>query len=108
MVIHESSKYKQSYKRLIVRKHMIREENRINSIKEFIYKYDNLHELLLSSFKNIYYFEKKKNNLKEYYTARINNKMRLIMKPIGEYPYNELEVEEIEFIDIDNTHYGEG
>ena len=30
------------------------------------------------------------------------------MKPIGKYPYNILEIEEIEFIDIDNKHYGEG
>ena len=54
------------------------------------------------------YIEQKKGNLKEYYTARINQKIRLIMKPIGSYPYNTLEITDIEFIDIDDKHYGEG
>lgn len=30
------------------------------------------------------------------------------MKPIGEYPYNNKMITEIEFIDIDDKHYGEG
>ena len=30
------------------------------------------------------------------------------MKPEGEYPYDSLVIETIEFISIDNKHYGEG
>lgn len=30
------------------------------------------------------------------------------MKPIGEYPYKKVEITEIEFINIDDKHYGEG
>ncbi len=30
------------------------------------------------------------------------------MKPVGEYPYNSIEIVEIEFLNIDNSHYGEG
>ena len=30
------------------------------------------------------------------------------MKPIGEYPYNNIEIVDILFDDIDDTHYGEG
>ena len=108
MVIHETSKYKQSYKKIIIRKHMIEEQKVIEKISSLFNRYDNLKKLMISPYKNIYHIEQKKANLKEYYTARINNKMRLIMKPVGEYPYNEIEIEEIEFIDIDNKHYGEG
>ena len=49
-----------------------------------------------------------KGNLKEIYTARINQKMRLCIKPIGEYPYNIVEITELEFLRIDDKHYGEG
>ena len=30
------------------------------------------------------------------------------MKPIGEYPYNNILIDKIEFIKIDDKHYGEG
>jgi hypothetical protein len=30
------------------------------------------------------------------------------MKPIGEYPYNLVEIDKIEFTRINNDHYGEG
>jgi hypothetical protein len=30
------------------------------------------------------------------------------MKPVGEYPYKEIEIDEIIFEDIDDKHYGEG
>lgn len=63
--------------------------------------------LILNPYKNVYYIEQKKGNLKEFYTARINDKIRLVMKPVGTYPYNKIEIIEIEFIDIDNKHYGE-
>lgn len=67
-----------------------------------------MQELLCSPYKDIYCITKKSGNLKEYYTARINSKLRLIMKPIGDYPYNNMLIEEIEFVSIDDKHYGEG
>lgn len=56
----------------------------------------------------MYYITKKSGNLKEYYTARINNKLRLMLKPQGEYPYDNLLIDKIEFVSIDDKHYGEG
>ena len=29
------------------------------------------------------------------------------MKPVGDYPYKEIEIDEIIFEDIDDKHYGE-
>ena len=108
MIITESNKYKKSYKKKIVDKHMIKEIERIENIKSIIINSLNLHELLLSEYKTVYYIEKKKGDLKEYYTARVNSKIRLLMKPNGIYPYENIEIEEIIFEDIDDKHYGEG
>ena len=66
---------------------------------------ENMHTLILNNYSKIYNIEKKTGDLKEYYTARLNRKIRLIMKPIGEYPYNLIEIEEIEFTEIDENHY---
>lgn len=57
---------------------------------------------------HVYNINQKKGNLKEFFTADINSKMRLFLKPIGKYPYNIKEIEEIELCSIDNHHYGEG
>lgn len=52
--------------------------------------------------------KRRSGDLKEYYTARLNQKLRLIIKPVNEYPYELEEVYEIEFISIDDKHYGDG
>ncbi len=106
MLIVETKKYKKSVKKVL--KNKTRELERLENIKNLIISSDNLYKVLQSEYKNIYRIEKKKANLKEFYTARLNEKIRLIMKPIGEYPYKEIEIEEIIFENIDNTHYGEG
>lgn len=106
MIIKETTKYKRSLKKKLNNK--TRELERLNNIRNLILGSDNLHKLLLSSLKNVYHIEKKTGNLKELYTARLNDKIRLLMRPVGEYPYNEIEIDEIIFEDIDNTHYGEG
>ena len=106
MTIIETSKYKKSYKKKLVNKNKTKEVERIENIKSIIIMSNNFHELLISEYKKVYYIEKKKGNLKEFYTARINDKIRLLMKPIGEYPYKDIEIEEILFDDIDNKHYG--
>ena len=57
----------------------------------------------------MYIIQKRKNgDLKEIYTARINQKLRMHIKPIGEYPYVLETIIEIELVEIDDKHYGEG
>ena len=108
MVIIESKNYIKDYKKIIINKHLTQEMNRIENIKNIILSSKNLQELINSLYKNIYYIVKKSGDLKEYYTARINGKLRLFMKPIGEYPYDNIVIDKIEFIKIDDKHYGEG
>lgn len=108
MVIDKSKRYIKSLEKLIIRKNLEVEYNRIQNIENLIIASKNLQDLINSPYKNIYYIEQKKGNLKEFYTARINSKLRLFMKPVGEYPYNKIEIDEIKFIEIDDSHYGEG
>ena len=42
------------------------------------------------------------------YTANINMKLRMYIKPIGEYPYKLEKIVEVELREIDDRHYGEG
>lgn len=108
MVIYKTKGYLKDYDKLIKKKHLVKEENRIDNIEKIIGAFNNMQELFSSAYKNIYNFEQKKENLREVFTVRINHKLRLIMKPLIEYPYNYIEIEEIEFINIDDKHYGEG
>jgi plasmid maintenance system killer protein len=106
MNIIESNNYKKAYKKVL--KNKDKEKERLNKIITIFLEYPTLHDVMITPYKEIYYIEQKHANLKEYYTARLNKTMRLIMKPVGEYPYNTVEITDIEFIDIDNKHYGEG
>lgn len=108
MIINKSKQYLKSYKKDILNKNLVKEKTRIENIENLIINSSNLQSLINSPYKNIYHIEQKQGDLKEYYTARVNSKIRLIMKPIGEYPYNKIEIEEIDFVDIDSKHYGEG
>lgn len=104
----KTSAYKQDLKRKIINKHLDKEFDVIRKIEDLILSVNNLQELINNHFKNIYHIEKKSSNLKEIYTARVNKKIRLYLKPVGEYPYNLVEIEKIEFIKIDDKHYKEG
>ena len=108
MIILKSKNYLKDYDKLIKRKHLVKEENRIKDIEKVINAFSNMQELFASPYKDVYNFEQKKGNLKEFFTVRINSKLRLIMKPLIGYPYNYIEIVEIEFVNIDDTHYGEG
>ncbi len=108
MVIIKTSQYKHSYKKEIINKHLLKEKERLENIENFLLSKANLQDVMLDLLRNIYYIEKKKGNLKQYYTARINSKMRLLIKPNGKYPYDIVEIEELIFESIDDTHYGEG
>ncbi len=108
MQIIYSDAYKKDYKKIIKNKHLHKEELRIENIKNVIISSENLHQLLLHPYAMIYGIEQKKGNMKEIVTARVNQKIRLYMKPLGEYPYKFALIEKIEFIKIDDKHYGEG
>lgn len=108
MYIIKSKNYLKSYKKKIENKHLTKEAERIKNIENLLSSSNNLQTVMTSPYKNIYHIEQKTGNLKKIYTARINDKLRLIMKPQGAYPYNQIEIEEIEFIDIDDKHYKEG
>ena len=105
MNIIESTKYKRKYKELN-RKHMISELSTIEQICLIIESYDNLKLLMSSYYKLKYNIEELKGDMKDFFSIRINNKLRLIIKPIVDYPYNYIEVYDLEFIDL-SDHYKE-
>ena len=108
MYIIKTKQYLKEYKKKILNKHLIREQETIELLEIALTEFKNLKELIHSDVAVTYNIEKKTGDLKEIYTARVNKKLRLYMKPIGEYPYKNEEIIEIEFIEIDNKHYGEG
>ena len=88
---------------------MDKEIERLVKIEGLIIESDNMKILMNNVMHSIYGIEKKKGNLKELYTAKLNNKLRLYIKPCSDYQYNNLEqIVELEFIEIDDKHYGEG
>lgn len=108
MYIIKSKKYIKDYKKKIIEKHLTREEKSIEMIELAIIEATNLKEIIHSDVAITYSIEKKTGNLKEIYTARINKKIRLYIKPVGEYPYNNEQIIEVEFVEIDDKHYGDG
>ena len=108
MKIIKSKQYEKDYKKKIANKHKLYEICRINNIEELILDSKDLKSLLLNPLSKIYNINQKEGNLKEIFTANVNSKIRLYMKPIGEYPYNQIEITDIEFLKIDDKHYGEG
>lgn len=108
MKIFKEIKYEKDYKKKIVAKHMYKEIERIKNIEELILDSKDLKSLILNPLSRVYNINKKEGNLKEIFTADINKKIRLYMKPVGEYPYNIIEITEIQFLGIDDKHYGDG
>ena len=108
MYIIKSKQYLKDYKKKILDKHLIREEKTIEIIETGIVENKTLKDVIHSNLAITYNIQKKHGDLKEIYTARINKKLRLYMEPVGMYPYNNEEIIEIEFIEIDDKHYGEG
>lgn len=108
MKIIKNKTYLKDYKKKIVYKHLNKEINRIKEIEELILDSPNFKSLIINPLRLIYGIEQKEGTLKEIYTARINSKIRLYIKPLGEYPYKTIEITELEFLKIDNKHYGDG
>lgn len=107
MIIKETSMYKRDIKKL-EKKHMVKEIQNIKEVIEFVSLFDNFYELMLNNKRIMYGIEKKKVNLKEIYTAKVNDKLRLYMKPEGNYPYNLVEIDIVTLEKIDDKHYKEG
>lgn len=108
MKIIKDKAYIKEYKKKIECKHLYKERERIKNIEDLILDSKNLKSLLRNPLSIIYGIEQKKGDLKQIYTARVNQKIRLYIKPIGEYPYNMIEITELEFLKIDDKHYGDG
>lgn len=108
LYIIKTKQYIKEYKKKIINKHLVREQETIELLEIALTECMNLKELIHSDVAITYNIKKKVGDLKEIYTARINNKLRLYMKPVGEYPYRNEEIIEIEFREIDDKHYGEG
>ena len=106
--INKTKTYERDLRKKIIAKHKIKELERITHIESLIKSSDNMHKLINSSLAKIYGIKKKSGDLKQIYTADVNEKIRLYMKPEGEYPYNLISIESIEFVKIDDKHYGEG
>ena len=104
----KTSVYKKDVQKKIINKHLQREFERIESIEELLKQSNDMKELMLNPLARVYNIEKKKGNLKEIYTADINAKIRMYMKPVGMYPYKLEDIIEIELKKIDDKHYGEG
>ena len=108
MKIIKTKNYEKDFKKKIKSKHKKLEMEIISSIENLILDSSDFKSLLLNPLSRIYNIKQKEGNLKEIFTADINNKMRLYIKPVGEYPYKQMEIIELEFIQIDDKHYGDG
>ena len=108
MRIIKTASYKKDLQKKIKNKHKKKEEETIEAIEELMIQSNNMKELMLNPLSVVYNIEKKKGNLKEIYTARINSKLRMYIKPIGKYPYKLEEIVEIELREIDDKHYRDG
>ena len=106
MKIIKTKAYERDYKNKLVKKNKIDEINRETFIIRALKVNNNLYDALNDSYLKTRRFEKKKGNLKEFYTARLNDKIRIIMRPVGEYPYNTILIDEIVFEEVDDSHYG--
>ena len=105
----KNSVYKKEYKKKLENKHLNKEIDIIRKIERLIIETPNMKELMLNPLHIVYGIEKKSGDLKEIYTARLNSKLRLYIKPNAEYPYDNLEqIVELEFVKIDDKHYGDG
>ncbi len=104
MRIIKEKTYIKDVNKKILKNHKIKEQELLNQIENLILDSENLEMLLRNPLSRIYHIEKKEGDLKEIYTAKLE-KLRLHMKPIGEYPYNKIEIVEIEFLKIDEKHY---
>ena len=105
----KTSAYNKDYDKKIIKKHLDKERITIEKVERLIIESINMKELLLNPLHYVYGIEKKKGNLKEVYTFKINSKLRGYFIPDAEYPYNNLEkIIDVQFLKIVDKHYGDG
>ena len=101
--------YEKSLKKNLKLKHKQDELKILEKIERIIIQSENMKCLMLNPLHTVYNIEQKKGNLKEIFTAKLNSKLRLYIKPLADYPYDKLEqIVEWEFVIIDDKHYGNG
>ena len=105
MQIIKTKTYIKDLQKKIKNKHKKKEQE---TIEELMIQSKNMQEVIINPLSRVYNIEKKQGNLKEIYTANINMKLRMYIKPIGEYPYKLEKIVEVELREIDDRHYGEG
>ena len=105
MNIIETSKYKKTYKKIIIDKHLSEEKEVLNIVLGIIELYPNLQSLMNSIYQRKYDIRQKEGNLKEYISVSINQRIRLIIKPISELPYNYVEIVDIELVQVNDDYY---
>lgn len=108
MKVIKTKTYIKDVQKKIKNKHKQIEESTIEAIESLLMQSKNMKELIQNPLSIVYNIEKKKGDLKEIYTARINTKLRMYMKPVGIYPYVLEEIVEIELEEIDDKHYVNG
>ena len=108
MQIIKTKTYIKDLQKKIKNKLKKKEQETIEAIEELMIQSKNMQEVIINPLSRVYNIEKKQGNLKEIYTANINMKLRMYIKPIGEYPYKLEEIVEVELREIDDRHYGEG
>lgn len=108
MKLLKTSAYQKDVQKKIINKHMKKEMENIEAIEELLKQSNDMKELMFNPLSKIYNIEKKSGSLKEIYTANINTKIRMYMKPVGMYPYKLEDIIEIELRKIDDKHYGDG
>ena len=108
MQIIKTKTYIKDLQKKIKNKQKKKEQETIEAIEELMIQSKNRQEVIINPLSRVYNIEKKQGNLKEIYTANINMKLRMYIKPIGEYPYKLEKIVEVELREIDDQHYGEG
>lgn len=108
MQIIKTKTYIKDLQKKIKNNYKKKEQETIEAIEELMIQSKNMQEVIINPLSRVYNIEKKQGNLKEIYTANINMKLRMYIKPIGEYPYKLEEIVEVELREIDDQHYGEG
>lgn len=108
MKVIKTKTYIKDVQKKIKNKHKQIEELTIEAIESLLVQSKNMKELMQNPLSVVYNIEKKKGDLKDIYTARINTKLRMYKKPVGIYPYVLEEIVEIELEEIDDKHYGNG
>lgn len=108
MILNKKNKYLKSVEKKLGCSHKYKELEKLNNIEELLIEEENLGELFLNPLSKSYKFEQLTGNKSSLFSARLNQKVRVIFKPSCDQPYEYQNIIEIEMIEIDDKHYGDG